>query len=260
MPRPIDGAVRALLEAAHDALDLDALSYPTYRDYLEDHRERASWVLAAINGALAASTLDAEAKLTAMTELLSENAPRGEHNRRRDPGGHLGPLDSPAPIPIPESADLDPKIRRQVERSSAYQGQPDFTRRIEWSERRAEPGELCTCGRQAIVVYLGGAFGPTGDCGIRDGGDQTARACSAAGHATASSRAAARVTGSASTPTVRPTPEEECPHEPHRAKRRQRRQRAGGRAGARLGRDPSAASPGARGGHGGGLRQCGPAR
>src|SRR6266496_3665479 len=90
MPRPIDGAVRALLEAAHDALDLDALSYPTYRDYLEDHRERASWVLAAINGALAASTLDAEAKLTAMTELLSENAPRGEHNRRRDPGGHLG--------------------------------------------------------------------------------------------------------------------------------------------------------------------------
>src|SRR6266571_4959815 len=75
MPRPIDGAVRALLEAAHDALDLDALSYPTYRDYLEDHRERASWVLAAINGALAASTLDAEAKLTAMTELLSENAP-----------------------------------------------------------------------------------------------------------------------------------------------------------------------------------------
>ena len=41
------------------------------------------------------------------------------------------------------------------------------------SERRAEPGELCTCGRQAIVVYLGGVFGPTGDCGIRDGGDRT---------------------------------------------------------------------------------------
>jgi hypothetical protein len=40
-------------------------------------------------------------------------------------------------------------------------------------ERRAEPGELCTCGRQAIVVYLGSVFGPTGDCGIRDGGDQT---------------------------------------------------------------------------------------
>jgi hypothetical protein len=41
------------------------------------------------------------------------------------------------------------------------------------TERPAEPGELCTCGRQAIVVYLGGAFGPTGDCGIRDGGDRT---------------------------------------------------------------------------------------
>jgi hypothetical protein len=40
-------------------------------------------------------------------------------------------------------------------------------------ERRAEPGELCTCGRQAIVVYLGSVFGPTGDCSIRDGGDQT---------------------------------------------------------------------------------------
>jgi hypothetical protein len=39
-------------------------------------------------------------------------------------------------------------------------------------ERPAEPGELCTCGRQAIVVYLGSAFGPTGYCGIGDGGDQ----------------------------------------------------------------------------------------
>jgi hypothetical protein len=41
------------------------------------------------------------------------------------------------------------------------------------TERPAEPGERCTCGRQAIVIYLGGAFGPTGDCGIRDGGDRT---------------------------------------------------------------------------------------
>jgi hypothetical protein len=41
------------------------------------------------------------------------------------------------------------------------------------SQRPAEPGELCTCGRQAITVYLGTAFGPTGDCGIRDGGDRT---------------------------------------------------------------------------------------
>jgi hypothetical protein len=41
------------------------------------------------------------------------------------------------------------------------------------SERLAAPGERCTCGRQAIVVYLGNVFGPTGSCGIPDGGDQT---------------------------------------------------------------------------------------
>ncbi len=41
------------------------------------------------------------------------------------------------------------------------------------SQRYANKGELCTCGRQAVVVYLGGTFGPTGDCGIRDGGDHT---------------------------------------------------------------------------------------
>jgi hypothetical protein len=41
------------------------------------------------------------------------------------------------------------------------------------SERPAEPGERCTCGRQAIVVYLGSVFGPTGYCGIPDGGDTT---------------------------------------------------------------------------------------
>jgi hypothetical protein len=40
------------------------------------------------------------------------------------------------------------------------------------SERRAASGERCTCGRQAVVVYLGGVFGPTGYCGIADGGDQ----------------------------------------------------------------------------------------
>jgi hypothetical protein len=41
------------------------------------------------------------------------------------------------------------------------------------SQRPAQPGERCTCGRQAIVVYLGGAFGPTGWCGRSDGGDRT---------------------------------------------------------------------------------------
>ena len=40
-------------------------------------------------------------------------------------------------------------------------------------ERPAEPGELCTCGRQAVVIYLGGRWGPTGWCGIRDGGDRS---------------------------------------------------------------------------------------
>jgi hypothetical protein len=38
------------------------------------------------------------------------------------------------------------------------------------TERLAQPGELCTCGRQAIVVYLGSVFGPTGWCGRDDGG------------------------------------------------------------------------------------------
>jgi hypothetical protein len=41
------------------------------------------------------------------------------------------------------------------------------------TQRPAAPGELCTCGRQAIVVYLGSVFGPTGYCGIPDGGDHT---------------------------------------------------------------------------------------
>lgn len=40
------------------------------------------------------------------------------------------------------------------------------------TERPAGPGELCTCGRQAVVVYLASGFGPTGYCGIPDGGDR----------------------------------------------------------------------------------------
>ncbi len=39
--------------------------------------------------------------------------------------------------------------------------------------RAAEPGELCTCGRQAVEVYEGGPFGVTGACGIPDGGDRS---------------------------------------------------------------------------------------
>ena len=40
------------------------------------------------------------------------------------------------------------------------------------TERPAVPGERCTCGRQAIVVYLGSVFGTTGYCGSPDGGDR----------------------------------------------------------------------------------------
>ncbi|MDX3232973.1 hypothetical protein [Streptomyces sp. ME19-01-6] len=34
------------------------------------------------------------------------------------------------------------------------------------TERRAAPGELCTCGRPAIVVYSNAEFGEAGYCGI----------------------------------------------------------------------------------------------
>ena len=40
------------------------------------------------------------------------------------------------------------------------------------TDRPAEPGERCTCGRAAVVVINGGRFGPTGYCGQADGGDQ----------------------------------------------------------------------------------------
>jgi hypothetical protein len=55
------------------------------------------------------------------------------------------------------------------------------------TERPAAPGELCTCGRQAIVVYLGSSFVPTGFCGIADGGDRTGpcRFCGGPRHKTA---------------------------------------------------------------------------
>jgi hypothetical protein len=38
------------------------------------------------------------------------------------------------------------------------------------AERPAEPGELCTCGRPAVTVFLTGRFGPVGYCGVSDGG------------------------------------------------------------------------------------------
>jgi hypothetical protein len=45
-----------------------------------------------------------------------------------------------------------------------------LTSGYESSERPAEPGELCTCGRQAVVVYVTEQFGDIGYCGIADGG------------------------------------------------------------------------------------------
>ncbi|WP_167163124.1 hypothetical protein [Streptomyces sp. MBT27] len=40
---------------------------------------------------------------------------------------------------------------------------------LESTERRAESGELCTCGRQAVVVYSNAQFGDVGFCGIEGG-------------------------------------------------------------------------------------------
>lgn len=61
-------------------------------------------------------------------------------------------------------ADEDAVIAAKLDRMRELEGE---------TERPAEPGERCTCGRQAVVVYLGGEHGPTGDCGIRDGGDRS---------------------------------------------------------------------------------------
>ena len=33
-------------------------------------------------------------------------------------------------------------------------------------QRAAEPGELCTCGHQALVVYSSPEFGDVGYCGV----------------------------------------------------------------------------------------------
>lgn len=39
-------------------------------------------------------------------------------------------------------------------------------------ERAAERGELCSCGRQAVVVFLTEKFGPVGWCGQSDRGSR----------------------------------------------------------------------------------------
>ncbi|GLY63719.1 hypothetical protein [Amycolatopsis taiwanensis] len=40
------------------------------------------------------------------------------------------------------------------------------------SERAARLGELCTCGRQAVTVFVGDR-GEVGYCGLPDGGDRS---------------------------------------------------------------------------------------
>lgn len=46
------------------------------------------------------------------------------------------------------------------------------------SERRAEPGELCTCGRQAITVISTDRFGDVGHCGIEGAAFRPVLPCS----------------------------------------------------------------------------------
>jgi hypothetical protein len=100
----MDATTRVLLEAIHDALDLDPRSYPTFQDYLEDRRDRGSWVLAAVTVALDPDR-PRSTRFTGAAAALAEHAPPGEHNRPRQ---HR-------PIPIPESADVPPKLRKQHE-------------------------------------------------------------------------------------------------------------------------------------------------
>ena len=52
---------------------------------------------------------------------------------------------------------------------------------METAARPARPGELCTCGRPATTVYDGGRFGPTGHCGLSDGGAPVDGVCTFCG-------------------------------------------------------------------------------
>jgi hypothetical protein len=52
--------------------------------------------------------------------------------------------------------------------------------RDQTSERPAEPGELCTCGRQAVVVCLGSVFGPPATAASPTAATRPGRARSAA--------------------------------------------------------------------------------
>ena len=53
-------------------------------------------------------------------------------------------------------------------------------------QRPAEPGDRCTCGRQAVLVFHT-VHGPRGWCGVSDGGDRSEPCpfCGAKRHQTA---------------------------------------------------------------------------
>lgn len=51
-------------------------------------------------------------------------------------------------------------------------------------ERKAEPGELCTCGRQAVTVFDAGS-GEVGSCGQPDGLSRPVTPCLWCGSETA---------------------------------------------------------------------------
>src|SRR5690606_25027199 len=84
----------------------------------------------------------------------------------------------------PDAADPAPAVRaghaaqrlmghtvggRGVRGSACTGGTMSIPNPAPWG-RYAEPGERCTCGRPAVVVWKTERFGEVGDCGIRDGG------------------------------------------------------------------------------------------
>ena len=68
-------------------------------------------------------------------------------------------------------------------------------------QRPAEPGERCTCGRPAVLVFTGGPHGDTGYCGTPDGGDRSAPCPSCDGDRHEGRCPAYRVNGIERTPT-----------------------------------------------------------
>src|SRR5437762_688269 len=49
-------------------------------------------------------------------------------------------------------------------------GSPPAIPDVAFAQRQAEPGDLCTCGRGAVLVFLIEGQPPIGWCGLSDGG------------------------------------------------------------------------------------------